>query len=195
VGNIHKSQNGFSAIEALLILIIVAIIGGTGWYVYNSNKNTNNIYNSANQSNQSAAKVAKAKPKTQATSSTKYIKITELGIQIPLASNVADLAYSWDSTNSTAVLGSGVLMQSAVKADPQHCSGSVSYPVAIITADATYAPSRTTANVTVGSKTYYWALPGAGQGCAVGAGQDFQNQLTTYANSALEQFKKSSNAQ
>ena len=32
------NQKGFTAIEAILILVIVAIIGGTGFYVYNSNK-------------------------------------------------------------------------------------------------------------------------------------------------------------
>jgi Tfp pilus assembly protein PilV len=42
-----KNQSGFSAIEALLILVIVGIIGGTGWYVLQANKNTNNTLNNA----------------------------------------------------------------------------------------------------------------------------------------------------
>lgn len=33
----RKNQKGFSAIEGLLILVIVGIIGGTGWYVWDRN--------------------------------------------------------------------------------------------------------------------------------------------------------------
>lgn len=35
------NQRGFAAIEAVLIFVIVAIIGGTGYYVYNANKEAN----------------------------------------------------------------------------------------------------------------------------------------------------------
>jgi Tfp pilus assembly protein PilV len=42
-----KNQSGFSAIEALLILVIVGIIGGTGWYVMHANKNTNDTLNNS----------------------------------------------------------------------------------------------------------------------------------------------------
>jgi cytoskeletal protein RodZ len=35
-----KNQSGFSAIAALLILVIVGIVGGTGWYVMQANKST-----------------------------------------------------------------------------------------------------------------------------------------------------------
>jgi hypothetical protein len=38
-----KNQKGFSAIEGLLIFIIVGIIAGVGWYVWDSNKKTNDI--------------------------------------------------------------------------------------------------------------------------------------------------------
>ncbi len=34
--SMHKKQNGFSAIEAVLILVIVAMIGFTGWYVWHA---------------------------------------------------------------------------------------------------------------------------------------------------------------
>lgn len=36
-----KNNSGFAALEALLILIIVTIIGGTGWYVLKSKNNAN----------------------------------------------------------------------------------------------------------------------------------------------------------
>src|ERR1700739_3420446 len=31
-----QNQNGFSALEGLLVLVIVGLIGFTGWYVYHS---------------------------------------------------------------------------------------------------------------------------------------------------------------
>jgi hypothetical protein len=42
-----KNQSGFSAVEAFLILVIVGIIGGTGWYVLRANNNTNKTLNNA----------------------------------------------------------------------------------------------------------------------------------------------------
>lgn len=36
-----RLQSGFTVIEVLLILIIVGLIGGTGWYVWHANNNAN----------------------------------------------------------------------------------------------------------------------------------------------------------
>jgi len=47
----HAKSNhkGFAAIEAVLILVAVAIIGGTGYYVYHANKKATSTYNSASK--------------------------------------------------------------------------------------------------------------------------------------------------
>jgi hypothetical protein len=42
-----KTQHGFSVVEGLLIFVIVAIIGGTGWYVMSANSKTNDTLNKA----------------------------------------------------------------------------------------------------------------------------------------------------
>jgi len=53
----YKNQNGFSAIEGLLILVIVGIIGFTGWFVWQSNnKVSDNL-----KGNSSTADFAKTK--------------------------------------------------------------------------------------------------------------------------------------
>jgi uncharacterized protein (UPF0333 family) len=61
VGSLKNNQDGLSAIEGVLILLIVVIVIFTGWYVYNANKKTNSLYNSANQNLQSTANFAKDK--------------------------------------------------------------------------------------------------------------------------------------
>jgi hypothetical protein len=43
------NQKGFSAIEGLLILIIVGIVGGLGWYVWKANEDSKRNLNSASQ--------------------------------------------------------------------------------------------------------------------------------------------------
>ena len=42
-----KNQQGFSPVEGLLIIVIVAILAGTGLYVYRSNSNTKDTLNLA----------------------------------------------------------------------------------------------------------------------------------------------------
>lgn len=58
-----KNNKGFGAIEALLIVVIIGILGFTGWYVWNSHKKTNSIYNAANQVNSSTTTYPKGSAK------------------------------------------------------------------------------------------------------------------------------------
>lgn len=43
----HKNQKGFAVVEGLLILAIIALIAGTGWYVWNSKNQTDKTLESA----------------------------------------------------------------------------------------------------------------------------------------------------
>jgi hypothetical protein len=58
VGKLQNNQNGFSAVEALLLIVIVAIIGGTGWYVWHAKSNTNKALTVNNSSTPSFKKKA-----------------------------------------------------------------------------------------------------------------------------------------
>jgi Tfp pilus assembly protein PilV len=49
-------QKGFTAIEAVLILVILAIIGGTGYFVYHATKNSNKTLDTASNNSQSVQK-------------------------------------------------------------------------------------------------------------------------------------------
>ncbi len=39
---LHNAQQGIAALGGLLILVLVAAIAGTGWYVYTNNQTANN---------------------------------------------------------------------------------------------------------------------------------------------------------
>lgn len=42
MGKIHKDQQGFSAVETVLVLIVVGLIGFVGWYVWHNNQKNEN---------------------------------------------------------------------------------------------------------------------------------------------------------
>ncbi len=50
---------GFTALEGLLILVIVGILGGTGWYVWNAHNKANDTLTNADAANSSVAKYSK----------------------------------------------------------------------------------------------------------------------------------------
>src|SRR5688572_24834994 len=49
----NKNQHGFALVEALIIFVIVAMLGGVGFYVWNNKKSTN----STNTNSATSAKI------------------------------------------------------------------------------------------------------------------------------------------
>jgi type II secretory pathway pseudopilin PulG len=87
-----KNQKGFAVLEGLLVLIIIGMLAGIGWYVMRASKNTNNILNSASTSStKSAAK------KTSSAGATKYLSIDEWGVKIPLSEKDQGAYYKVDT--------------------------------------------------------------------------------------------------
>jgi hypothetical protein len=62
VGKLDKNQNGFSAVEAILILGILGIVGFTGYFVWHAKQNTDKTFATNNSSTPVIKK--KATPKT-----------------------------------------------------------------------------------------------------------------------------------
>jgi hypothetical protein len=86
-----KDQNGFGALEAVLVLVIVAIVAFVGWFVYNQNQKASNTINTANQSNSSANAVNLTSTKTASAAGTR-------------AREVATYLLTYGKTNSTSPL-------------------------------------------------------------------------------------------
>ncbi len=83
-------QAGFTAVEGLLILVVVGIIGGVGWFVFKSKDDTNKTYdNSANSYTNQTAKTTESTTMCEA-SEEGMLHIHELGIQLKLDAKVLD---------------------------------------------------------------------------------------------------------
>jgi hypothetical protein len=86
----NKTQKGFAVVESLLIFVVIAIIVGTGYYVWHSKDQTDNSLAQANQASQStsSAKIKKnaSQPSTQATASTSSstVKSADNKVQVTL---------------------------------------------------------------------------------------------------------------
>ena len=51
----YKNQRGFAIVEGMLLLLLAAVIGGVGWFVWSSNKNANDSLSSAGRVNEGDA--------------------------------------------------------------------------------------------------------------------------------------------
>jgi hypothetical protein len=98
-----NGQKGFTAVAGLLLLVIVGIIGGTGWYVWRAQQSVSE--SSKNTDYTVTTGVAKAsestKPATQSTTS--YLVIKEWGVKLPLYNDDSNAYYTYNSSASLNV--------------------------------------------------------------------------------------------
>ncbi|MBX4190779.1 hypothetical protein KW794_01700 [Candidatus Saccharibacteria bacterium] len=57
----NRNRNGFSTVEALLILVIIGLIGFTGWFVYHSKGTADKAYSASD--NTSSQQISQDKTK------------------------------------------------------------------------------------------------------------------------------------
>jgi hypothetical protein len=103
-----RDSKGFSAVEGLLILIILGILAGVGWYVWKSNNQANKSLNNADKSNsiktntsvnstkcskepELTAECAKLIPSVD-----NSLAIKEWDVKIPVNKDTQGLSYSID---------------------------------------------------------------------------------------------------
>jgi len=94
-----QKDHGFTLIEALLVLVIVGMLGGTGWYVYRAHNNAQNSYANADNANLSTTiKKKKSPPPVQM----KEYKDTNYGYSFEYPS-------SWTLSKNLSDIGRGGL--------------------------------------------------------------------------------------
>ena len=85
---------GFGAVEVVIAIVVVLVIGFVGWRVYDTSKakqtNTNQQQAANNQSN------GQTQGNTQTDTAT-YLDIKELGVKIKLSNDVQDATYYYDA--------------------------------------------------------------------------------------------------
>ena len=86
------NSKGFSAVELVLVLVIVGFIGFMGWYVWNQNKSSapSKSTKSVTVSNKTSAKTNEVSPPSSFVSSANFKTVTENGITVSYPDN-------WDS--------------------------------------------------------------------------------------------------
>lgn len=102
----NSKQKGSGTITVLIILVVAAIIGGIGYYVYTSNKSTNDMAATqkskpVQSSRQSQSTGTSAGSNQQ--SEVKYLEIDELNIRVKLTSETSDLTYHLGPVNPNGV--------------------------------------------------------------------------------------------
>lgn len=122
-------QRGFTVIEVILISVIIAGLGGIGWYVVNSNhKTTVQLDNAVKDS--SASNAAKSKSSNSSTTpltltNSKFI-FKEFGVQIELPVILKDLSYKAVQLDSTDGTGKDTVLYVTVPqmaTDSEKCYG------------------------------------------------------------------------
>lgn len=145
-----KNQKGFSAVVILLALILVAIVGFTGYYVWNTQQDKNDQNKQAAVANTAKQNTANTnqteKPDTQ-----KYLIIKEWNVKVPLTDKIADATYV--VTNGTVYLST----QSLTKKYPE-CAADKTTVFAYGRYDNPNTPNP---NDPSGETTYGQTLPNA----------------------------------
>ncbi len=123
---VHKilNQKGFAAMEAMLVVVILAIVGGTGYYVYQANNKATETQNQAQTNANTAAPHKKNEKKSKPATAIEYLVVKEWGVELPLSSGIKDAYYIYDS-NGYARLGTRSLTAMSAKCAPDKVGVSV----------------------------------------------------------------------
>lgn len=185
------NQKGFAAVEALLIVIILAIIGGTGYYVYRANSNTTDTQNAA----QTAANSAVAHK-------AKFVTIKEWDVRAPYGGKL-QLTYTIKDQGdvSTALFTSSELNKQGEMCASEADFGGVITKYAgdtkFVTADGTTTDQTASAYAAtldksdyahVGNDYFFYSSPQAA--CADSKdGQKIQTQTQTAVKNLLPKLE------
>lgn len=166
------NREGFSTIEAVLVIVIIAIVGFVVWYVFHTKNTTNNIYgNAANTS--ATVPAATNKSTTKPTSSASSIIQTKtdpkLGQYLADGSGKPLYTYSQDTDNTSNCSGSCLANWPVYKAT----SSSASLPANV----GTITRSDGTVQYTYNKKPLYY-FSGDTSGSITGNGVEGFNIAT-----------------
>jgi hypothetical protein len=91
-----RDQKGFAVLETILILVVVAIIGGAGYYVWHTRQLANDAYSKTTPALTHSASANSTSKK----SDKDFLVIKEWGVKLPLNPNIEDAYYRYDSRDN-----------------------------------------------------------------------------------------------
>jgi len=118
-------QSGFSVIEVLLIVLVVAVLAATGIVVYQRHRPGN----AATGSTQTTTQPMSTATTQPAQTATQYLTINEWGIKLPLSRAISDANYVV-ATNSTDTMWLGLTSLDSTSCAASHANiGGADYPI------------------------------------------------------------------
>ena len=160
----HSKQSGFGIVGALLVLVVVGILGFTGWYVYHVKQTSDKVYSTAAISTVPTYK-KKADTNTKSAANAKpqgsYLYFAQYSAKLLLNSSISDAVYApFNNPPTGASVSYGISTQSIENAGTgaPGCSASEG-PLGVINISTTdpLAPiiGNTTIPQTVDNKTLF----------------------------------------
>jgi len=89
MNKISKNKKGFTVVEALLIVLVIAVIGFGSYYVWHT-QHTNKSTTTAKSATSTSTK----------TTTTTTVRITQLGIEVTVPNSIKDLTYSYRTSTT-----------------------------------------------------------------------------------------------
>jgi len=75
MSKLHKNEKGFGAVEGILIIVVVILLGAVGWFVYDRNH--------GKATTSSAPATSTTTPTVNTKSTVDYLTIKEWGVKVP----------------------------------------------------------------------------------------------------------------
>lgn len=83
------NQKGFGAVEVIIVLVVVGLIGGAGWYVWQKNKDNDST--KTTQNDRPSKSENKPAEQSQQTSASNFLVLTDFNAKIPLDDKTSGL--------------------------------------------------------------------------------------------------------
>ena len=163
------NQKGTGVVEVVLLLVLVGLIVGVGYYVYNSQKKTNESLDNASQSLTDATKAKEGVKNKEAAS--RYLVIKELGVKIELDDATSDAYYVMEN-------GFAYVSTTALKNANVECSAEK-------TAVAAISKVPKTATDEMIGKTYEQHIKDGGSGVIIGDNVYLMTRAQSYCSEDL----------
>lgn len=181
---LNKNEDGFSAVEFILIVIIICLVGAVAYLVYRNHHQPVKVVTLTKTVSITNNSSTKSVP-------TQYLKINQLDIEIPLTNNISDLTYWWDGQQAYII--SPTLEKYASEQDsacsatiPSNLSSSSNYQQIGTLDVGSTVDNASTSSVTLNGKVFSYHE--SSSGCS--ANQNVINEVNTYSNNFVTALAK-----